>query len=355
MPQSLRTFQQSQGAVFDTDSHAPTHYGDAPGEFQAAQNGVAICDWTDRCQLEVTGNDRVTFLHNFCTNDVRRLQPGEGCEAFLTSIKGRILGHVGIFAGSDAHWIDSPAGTAADLLAHLDRYIITEDVTLRHASDWGAIAIIGPKAAALIEATFGVTVPQAPWTHLSLSRDDVSGTALSAALRRVPMTLPDCYELVAPLAELEDYWKMLASGGAIPCGSDPFQALRLEAQFPLDRIDFSEEMLAQEAARTKKAISFTKGCYLGQEPIARLDSLGHTNRELRGLHWSGTTAPAAGTELRSVEAGDVVGKITSAAPVPGENRVVALGLLKRSHLDAGSPLLLNIGDATVEAEVSPTL
>ncbi|MEZ6057623.1 MAG: hypothetical protein R3C01_13060 [Planctomycetaceae bacterium] len=347
--------QETPPSSTPTSDDASVVYGNdntstAVDEYRAAYTGVAVCDLSGRTQLEVTGADRVTFLHNFCTNDIRRLQPGEGCEAFVTNIKGRILGHVAIFAGETAHWIDSSPDTANALLAHLDRYIITEDVTLRDASDWGTLAMIGPKAAKTLTRLLGIVLPVDPWTHLALRGE---GLLSAAAVRRVPMTRPDCYTLVARKDALGDIWTNLFAAGAVFCGSHAWDALRIESQYPRYGVDLSDALIAQEAGRTKQAISFTKGCYLGQEPIARLDALGHTNKELRGLSWDVSVAPFAGAEILESNGDGVVGTMTSAAAIPGEARGVGLGILKRDYLEPGTSVRIVSSEGPVTARVAP--
>ena len=110
---------------------AAMHFGDADSEHTAAREGAVVFDLSDRTQIEITGKDSSDFLHNFCTNDIKKLQPGEGCEAFITNVKGRVQGHVFVFAGPDMLWLDTVPGQEDAICDHLNRYIITEDVTLK--------------------------------------------------------------------------------------------------------------------------------------------------------------------------------------------------------------------------------
>ncbi|MEZ6067983.1 MAG: hypothetical protein R3B90_20235 [Planctomycetaceae bacterium] len=135
-------------------------------QFAALRRSAVLVDLTDREQLQLLGADRATFLHNFCTQEIKRLPIGSGAEAFITNIKGRIVGHVLVFAGADALWLDTPADTAAALVAHLDRYIITEDVTIENWSErWGEFAVVGSGAAEVVERLLPGSGAFAPFQH----------------------------------------------------------------------------------------------------------------------------------------------------------------------------------------------
>src|SRR5688572_19506571 len=112
----------------------PANHGDPAAEYRAAREAAALFGVSDRTQIEIAGSDRVKLLHNFCTNDIKRLQPGDGCEAFITNVKGRVLGYVFIFVGSESIWLDSAPNTETGLLAHLGKYVLIEDVELRPKS-----------------------------------------------------------------------------------------------------------------------------------------------------------------------------------------------------------------------------
>src|SRR5579862_2244532 len=131
----LRERQRNAGAVFadgssGADGRGPLHFGNPQEEYAAAVSEAALFDWSDHALIEITGSDRVTFLHNFCTNDVKGLAIGQGCEAFVANVKGRILGHVWVEAGAAALRLDAGPVPIERLMAHLERYVINEDVAL---------------------------------------------------------------------------------------------------------------------------------------------------------------------------------------------------------------------------------
>jgi len=138
----LRARQRQAGALFAVDAssaadenHPPLHFGDPRAEYAAVHQTAALFDWTDHGLVELTGLDRVQFLHNFCTNDVKRLSTGSGCEAFVTNVKGRILGYLWIEAGDTILRLDAGPVATERLLAHLERYIINEDVVVTETPD----------------------------------------------------------------------------------------------------------------------------------------------------------------------------------------------------------------------------
>jgi folate-binding protein YgfZ len=181
--------------------------------------------------------------------------------------------------------------------------------------------------------------------HTSHERDDTR-----LAIRRVDLLGKPGYLLATNRTNLARLWKSLILEGVSPGGAAAFHACRIESGFPLYGLDLSDKNLAQEAARTERAISLTKGCYLGQEPIARLDALGHVNRELRALRLASEPAPEPGDVVASDE-GREIGVVTSSATHPGEKRPIALGFLRSSHTKPDTAVRVRVGRADVPATV----
>lgn len=338
--------QQAAGAVLaDGTRWSPCalHFGDARTEYQAAKEQCAVFELSDRTQIELTGDDRATYLHNFCTNDIKRLTPGEGCEAFIVDVKAHVLAHVFVFVGEDSIWIDTVPEAEAALLAHLDKYLITEDVELHDRSaEFVDLFVTGATAEEKLKSLGLLSQDLSLCGHLTL--DD------SVTIRRVDWFGGPGYLLSIPQATAADYWQRLVDGDIRPAGDETFQSLRLEATFPLFGIDITKANLAQEVDRAAECISFTKGCYLGQEPIARIDAMGHVNRELRGLHLDSKTPPQVGANILD-EDDKTVGQVTSAAYSIGDEQAIALGFVKRSHLAAGTNVRIEMADGPVAARV----
>ncbi|HEV3300888.1 MAG TPA: glycine cleavage T C-terminal barrel domain-containing protein [Planctomycetaceae bacterium] len=351
---ALRERQRLAGAVFasdpapPTDAGLPLHFGHPREEYAAALNGGALIDWSDHGVIELIGSDRVKFLHSFCTNDVKRLSAGQGCEAFVTNVKGRILGHVWIEADSSSLRLDVGPVPTERLVAHFERYIINEDVSVAdRTQEWGELLVMGPSAARAISPVFGEVAGLGPLVHVEGDRA-MGPTRVS----RRDIGVQTAYVVSAPRASLGELWEMLRKSGARPAGSTAWSGLRIEAGLPIYGLDLTEDNLAQEAGRTRSAISFTKGCYLGQEPIARLDAMGHVNRELRSLRMTGDAVPPAQARVFSdAEGSTAVGSVTSAAFSFGSNSAIALALVRSSVSAPGTQVFVETGPSLSPASV----
>ena len=344
---SLAAAQARAGAVSDDGCPAalPRHFGDVRGEYIAACTGAALFDASDRAQLELTGRDRAKFLHNFCTNDVRGLAAGSGCEAFVANVQGKVLGQIFVFAGEQALWAESTPGSGPGLVAHFSKYQITEDVEFHDRTPgWGELLVCGPHAAQVLAEAGLSANGLGPLQHRAYAAP--GGAPVS--VRRHLFPGENCYAVVAPRPSLGLLWDQLVKCGAHPAGVLAFEPLRIAARMPLFGRDITPDNLVQEAGRTAQAVSFSKGCYLGQEPIARIDALGHVNQELRGVRLPAGPLPAAGADVSTNEAHSrVVGRITSAAVAPDDGRGLALAYVRRGYNAVGMSVQVASGDGFV--------
>ncbi len=318
----------------------------AERDYRALTEDAGAVDASGRAFLEMTGADRAKFLHNLSSNDILRLTPGDGCEALLLNAKGRIVGHVFVYCTEDSLILDASPGQNQKLLAHLDRYIIREKVTLHdRTADMGQWLLAGPRAQAVLES-LGLEAPQAVLGHVrtKLNRPDLADVLLF--LRRSGLLGAATWTLLAPRDKHQALAESLQNAGVVLCGPEAAEAVRIEAGVPQYDRDISEDNLPQELNRTDRAISFTKGCYLGQETVARIDALGHVNRTLAGLRFAGSVIPEAGCEL-SGASDAVMGRVTSAAFSPRVGGAVALGYVRQGHNLPGSKLSSSAGDAEV--------
>ena len=289
-----------------------------------------VFDLSDRTQIELTGADRAKFLQGYCTNDIKRLTPGQGCEAFLPNIKGKVVGHVFVFATEMSLWLDTVAEQGEAIISHLDRYLIREDVQFIDHSDRGELFLTGPHAAQLLMLDEGLP----PYGHVAR---ESFGHPFD--IRRVDLFGSLGFLISLPYAALDTMRLSLLAVGCVAGTSELFDSLRIAAGFPLYGIDITDENLAQEVARTSQCISFTKGCYLGQEPIARLDAMGHTNRELRRVRFAPGQQPTPGLKLLAAETNDEAGLLTSVAPLPTAiGETLALGYLKTKFGKPDTPI-----------------
>jgi len=311
-------------------------------QYAALTSGAGLVDFTSRTQIELTGADRASFLHNLCTNSVRDLAPGSGCEAFVLNVKGHIVGHVFIFAGPNSHVVETVRGQGERLLAHFDRYLIREQVELHdRLQEWTETLLAGPRATAVL-SQLGLPTPPARLSHIAAQLNNNP-----VWLRKVDLTGPDDFLVARSREHFADVRASLISAGAVACGEEAFHAVRIESGTPVYGQDISEENLPQEIGRDQQAISFTKGCYLGQETVARIDALGHVNRVLRGVRFTGDSVPRVGTTLFADSPEKPVGQITSSCWSLRLRSPLALAFLKRGNHEPGTKLNWEGGTAEV--------
>jgi len=310
-------------------------------ECEALATGAGLVDFGDRTLVELTGADRARFLHNLCTNDVLKLPPQAGCEAFLTNVQGKILAHVLVFTETESLVLETVAEQGPSIVKHLDRYLVRERVVLAdRTDDWAEWFLAGPRAPQVLERLCGPLVPQQPWTS---AQADIAGQAV--CLRRVDIVGPSGFLIVGPRVAAAAIGDALVAAGATPVGPAAFEVARIEAGFPLYGRDITERNLPQEVARDDRTISFRKGCYLGQETVARIDALGHVNQLLVGLRFSGSEVLSPGLELFADAA--KAGYVTSAAFSPRQQCGIALAYIRRGHHAPGTRLDWPEGTAEV--------
>lgn len=337
------------GAVLDEHSQ-PLHYQLGPAhEYEQTTTAAGLIDLSGRGKIEITGKDRVTFLHNLCTNDVKKLTPGQGCEAFLLDAKGRVLEYVHLYAEENAIWLDCAAGRSDPTLKHLDRYIIREDVQLHdRTASHALLHLTGPKAGEVLLAA-GITDADG-LSHCGSTQGVIEGAAVQ--VRRQDRAPEAGFDLLAPVEQADAVWDALLAEGSnavAPVGLQVAEVLRIEAGIPAIGLEIGSENLAQELGRDSQAISFVKGCYLGQETVARLDALGHVNKVLHGLLFDGEAVPSPATPILL---GDKpVGTVGSAAFSFGLNRAIALAILRHPQCSPGATV--TVGDLTATVSAVP--
>ena len=309
--------------------------------YQALTAGCGLADVSSRSRVELTGADRVQFLHSFCTNDIKRLAPGEGCEAFLTNHQGKTVGHVIVRILAEAILLYTAPGQAARIIEHLNRFVISDRVEFRDLTPiTGELLLAGASSHLTLTS---VSVPSLPANLYGHGRFLVAG--IDVCLQRVDFAGEPSYFLTTAAEDFAAVRNALLNAGAISCEPTAVDAARIETGTPLFGTDITEENLPQEIGRNPRAISFTKGCYLGQETVARIDAMGHVNRLLVGVMFTSSDVPAAGTELFVAE--KPVGKVTSACWSPRLDAPLAFALLRRAQAAPGTLLQCAIGPGDV--------
>lgn len=303
-------------------------------EYNRLKTGLGYCK-LDQTTIRMTGEDRLALLHNFCTADVKKLEPGKATEAFILNGKGKLLGHVHLLAGENDLILNTAAGQFGVLYEHLDRYIMREDVKMSDASNELTTLFVGANGKEIFEKLCGkqlgfndVAVMEFAGSHVWIANVQLVGEGLM---------------ILVPTQVLAEFEEKITDEGFHLCSSEALHSVRVEAITPWFGIDCSNANLPQELQRDEKAISFNKGCYLGQETVARIDALGHVNQLLVGFKLSHQAA--TGTELVVEE--KMAGKLTSVAWSPDENSWLSIGYVKRKFRQPGTVLGFESGEAII--------
>lgn len=335
---ALHELHQQLGAHFIevNGAEAVAHYGDTTAERDALRGAVGVLDLSCRSRLCITGADRVKFLHGQVTNDVQRLHTGEGCYAALVNAKGKMHSDLNIYHLAEELLLDFEPGYSAAVAQRLEKYVITEDVQLLDAaSHYGLLSVQGPRAAETVTA-LGLDWKLPEKALMFATLDD---TALGRLyLMNQARTGANSFDLFVPTAALGAVFDKLVAAakslGGRACGWAALEVARIEAGIPRFGQDMDESNLPPEAGIETRAISYSKGCYIGQEVIARIRTYGQVAKTLRGLRLPAglATLPARGDKL--FVDGKEVGQLTSA--VPG----FALGYVRKEHNAPGTVLMV---------------
>lgn len=277
-----------------------------PAQYRAATQEVAWVDLTTREQLNVVGPDRVSFVQGMVTNDVEKLPEGQTLYAAMLTAKGAMVGDARIVKLPESLVLDTGAGQRAAVSEFLNKYLISEDCEVRATDDFAVVGLLGPKAA-----------------------DLAAQMSAEAVVARLPSLLGERgVDLLVKRSRLSDVKTALAAVTRL--SDETFEVLRVEALVPKFGLDMTETTIPLEA-RLERAIAYQKGCYIGQEVIARATYRGHMNRKLSQL-LLGEAAPAPGTELS--KDGKKVGWVTSVVRSVARGQNLALGYV---HVSAGPP------------------
>jgi len=344
----LHDLHAAAGAVFVAPCgiEVPRHYGDAGAEYAAVRQGVGLVDRSDHELVEVTGRDRAAFHHAMLSNDIKGLAPGQGCRAAFLDAHGKVQELVVVWAMDDRILLVVPPGRAARVAEGLEAYLFSEKAALRDVTGERALLeLAGPDAPRAAAGLTGVEVPERPWAHVPATLAGGPVTLVrgdgETGEAEVWIDLPARHAVRA--------WQALVAAGARPVGLDARESLRIEAGTPRFGHDVDRTVLLPEIP-LEPFVSYTKGCYIGQEVVVRIRDRGHVNRRLRGLALEGEAVPSVGA---AVEAdGQEVGRVTSAAWSFGLKRPIALGLVRRSHAEPGTAVAVRVDDRRVPATVA---
>jgi folate-binding protein YgfZ len=352
----LHELTSAAGAVLAESAgwEMPARYGDVAAEYAAARNAAAVFDLSHLGKVEVTGADAPSFLHNLCTNEILGMPLGAGCEAFFCTSRAKVVAHALIYhvciAGQNAFWLDVAPGEAGKLVAHLDHFRIAEQVELKDVTaDFAQLHLAGPAATGVLSRALADTVPE---LDRLMHMERTFGVNLHAHIRRNDTLRVPGYDIVCLNAVAPGLWRILTGAGAIPAGLDAFEVLRVEAGTPVYGIDIDENRFAFDVGRTAQAISYAKGCYLGQEPIVMArDRAGHAPRTLTGLKLAGADAAPRGAKI--FRGNEEVGWVTSSVSSPRLGCGIALAYLRFGHFERGTNVEIETVGGRGRAEVAP--
>jgi folate-binding protein YgfZ len=303
----------------------------------------------DRGVIRVRGADRVRWTNGMVSNDVARLAPGptsSGCHALLLTAQGRIVAELHVLARADELWLELARDAVPDVLKRLERYVISDDVALGDASDaFGRFALEGPRAADVLARAANAPIALAPDSGVELA---IAGATVTACAWGWSGEV--AYQLFAPAAAAEAVARAIAvAGGTDLERGDPetLDVLRIEAGVPRQGAELNEDVLPAETGLIGRAVNLAKGCYTGQEIVARMESRGSASHRLVGLRFAADADPPAPGAPVSAGA-QAVGSVTSAcrSALAG---VIALAYLRRAHAEPDAEVVVGAARARVVA------
>ncbi len=344
LPLSLHELHTALGARFITVSgqEAVAHYGDSAPEYTALKTRAAVVDLSFRGRLCLTGADRVRLLHGQVTNDVQKLQAGEGCYAALVTNKGKFQADTNIYALEAELLLDFEPGLTRAISERIDHYIVADDVQVVDvAPHYDLLSVQGPRAAEVIEK-LGLPVPL-PTKLLGVAHwaDPTLGDLYIARQVRTGTAGFDCFIPIAASGMVFDKLMLAArqfGGGA--AGFEALELARFEAGIPRFGVDMDETNLPPEAGIDARAVSYSKGCYIGQEVIARIRTYGQVAKALRRLRLSDGAGPLPVRGDKLFKDGRDVGYVTSAHFCPTLQANLAMAYVRREANSPGTELTL---------------
>ena len=331
---------------------APAGASSLPEGYRAARHGAARLDRSSRGRVVVSGADRASYLQGLLTNDLLALKAGAGCYAAYLTAQGRMIADLWAYELGDVILLTMERDVKDTVLAKLDQFIFGEDVQLGDVTDsFAQIAVVGPDAAPVLAGVLGtvsVDVLTALPEHGNV-RVDYAGTR--AVITRIADAGEPGFDVYVDAAQAGAIDEALRGAGVAGIDESTADLLRIEAGVPRFHRDMDEETIPLEAGIESRAISFTKGCYVGQEVIIRVLHRGHGRvaRKLVGLRLASRDVPASGAVVRSAER--EIGNVTSAAFSPALDTAIALGYVHRDFVEPGTKV--SVGESPAEIVALP--
>lgn len=351
----LHSIHKEKGARFAAfgDWELPEHYGNPQREYLAVRENVGLADLSHQGTFLLRGDDRHVFLQNLMSNDLELLTENRGISTCLLTAKGKVISNFDLFSlaeglASEALLIDVESNNAENTKAQLMRYRLRSKVEIL-SPDWGRLLVSGPKAATLLELYFDGPLPALQ--EKSFFQKKIGNISVLCIKRSI--TGEEDYQLYAGADVFKTLWDSLSEVGQALnlslVGQTAQEILRIEAGLPRYGIDIDDEILPIEAGLEAETISYTKGCYPGQEVMARIQTYGHANKGLTGLLLDGDVLPYKGDPVYQDK--KAVGVVRSAVKSPHLERMIALAYLRTSAASPGTALEVEIAGNRTSAEV----
>jgi folate-binding protein YgfZ len=325
------------------------HEVKADQEYQALRQGVGFLELADYSVLEVKGQDRARFLHGLLTNDVKGLRPGQGCAAAMLNIQGKTLALMQVLCHEDGFLLVLPLILLDKVKSHLQKYIISDQVELIPQPDeWIVLSFQGVRSWEWAGSTFNLSRPLNPHHHQLITLDETSVMVVATdrcGLGGIDVIVPRSARLKIRQCLMEE--KSLVD--IVPVTLETLNVVRVESGIPWYGIDVDDSQLPLEA-RLEKTISYSKGCYLGQEIIARCTFRGHLNRKLMGLILEGEAMVFARDPV--FQETRQVGWVTSPVYSPTLHCPIALAYLRQEVWQEGTSLEIVSEGSRLSAKVA---
>lgn len=315
-------------------------------EYTGVTTAAGIYDLANRAMLQFTGEDRLSYLQGMLSNDLKPLQMFDGQQAAILTQQGKVVADVRVLCSLNSFYLDFWEPLKEKILTHLNRYLVADDVEIHDPNEqWKMLSLQGPRAKAMLDQLLAhADLPAEPHHHGMVQFDGAP-----VCVVRADWSGYDGFDLIVQTAQLSAFVERLTELGALWVGAAAQNILRLEAGIARYGSDFSEDNLLLEV-ELNDAVSFSKGCYLGQEVVERIRSRGHVNKKLCGLLLDGKEPASAGDKL---SAGDKeVGQITSSVASPALERAIALAYVNKDFAAAGTKLILRHDGKDLDATVT---
>jgi folate-binding protein YgfZ len=327
--------------------NSPGHKSIPLPEYSAVRDGAAgLFDLSSRGRILVSGSEAVMFLNGLITNDMKTLAVNSWMAAAFANVQGRLLAAVRIAHRKDGFLIDTESATRETVVTLLERFTLAGDFRLQDLTDETVMfSVQGRSASEIVSRVFGEEAARVERQQIVNAQfDDATVTVI-----RATHTAEDGFDLFIDTNDSSKLSDGLTSAGALPISNDTFETLRIEAGEPLYGIDMDETNVVTET-NLDDAVSFTKGCYLGQEIIVRIKHRGHVAKKLSGVVLGDSTPVPRNSKIISSD-GKEIGRVTSSTFSPRLDRAIALGYLKYDYLAAGTEVKV----AAPESETSATV